>query len=358
MRLVGKLLGRKQVAPAQLDAVDAHLARGLLDQPLDEVIAFRAAGTAVRAGRHGVGQHAFDVIVDRRHAISRGRHLGDHGERDHRRGADRHRADVGEHLHAQRQDASLAIERERRRIVLVARHVRGEEFFAALGAPFHRAAELARRVADQRVLRREPGLHAEAAADVAVHQPELGRLGAEHRGEQIACRGRRLILRIQRGAAGLVHADRAARLHGHGIQPLVVQLNPANVGCAMERFVDRRCITVASFGGNVCARRLPQQRRARLDRLARIDHARQIFIVDDEAVGGVLRLLARLGDDRRHRLADVEHLALGERRARRRGHRRAVGALEQRRKRDVLHAVGAQVRHRPCGNNAVSLLCF
>ena len=49
-RLVGHRLGRDRVAPAQLDAVDAELARGEIDHGLDHVGVLRPAGAAIRAG--------------------------------------------------------------------------------------------------------------------------------------------------------------------------------------------------------------------------------------------------------------------------------------------------------------------
>src|SRR5262245_5788083 len=87
-----------------------------------------------------------------------------------------------------------------------------EEFLAALAAPLHRAAELARSMADQCVLGREAGLHAEAAADVAVHHAEVLRLAAERRREQVARGGGRLVLRVQHAAAVFDDADGTARL--------------------------------------------------------------------------------------------------------------------------------------------------
>ena len=229
--------------------------------------------------------------------------------------------------------------------MLIARHVRGEELLGAVGAPFHRAAELARGVAHERVLRREAGLHAEAAADVAVQQAEARRRLAEHRAEQLARRGRRLALRVERRAPGLVHPDRAARLERHRIQPLVVQFDASDVRGFGEGFLGSLLVPISSFRGDIAACLLPQKRCARLDCLARIHDTRQLLILDAGELGGILCLRARLGNDRRHRLADIEHLAFGERRARRRGHGRAVGALEKRRKRDVLYPVGAQVLH-------------
>ena len=47
---------RHEVAPAQLDAVDAGLARRQVDQPLHDEHHLGPAGAAIGAGRHGVGQ--------------------------------------------------------------------------------------------------------------------------------------------------------------------------------------------------------------------------------------------------------------------------------------------------------------
>ena len=70
---VGVLYGnaslRNQVAPAQLDAVDAGLARRLLDQALDEVGDVRPPGAAVGGGRRGVGEHEPVAAVQRRNAV-------------------------------------------------------------------------------------------------------------------------------------------------------------------------------------------------------------------------------------------------------------------------------------------------
>jgi len=56
-RLVGHLRGRDVVAAAQLDAVDARLARGGVDQPLHVVVALGPAGAAIGADRRSVGKH-------------------------------------------------------------------------------------------------------------------------------------------------------------------------------------------------------------------------------------------------------------------------------------------------------------
>ena len=56
-----------------------------------------------------------------------------------------------------------------------------------------------------------------------------------------------------------------------------------------------------------------QHRRAVLERLARVDDDVERLVVDLHELGRVARELARLGDDRDDRLADVAHLADRER---------------------------------------------
>ena len=55
--LVGKGRRRNEIAPAQRDAIEAVLARGFVDQPLDHVNHFRPAGAAIGRGRHRGRQH-------------------------------------------------------------------------------------------------------------------------------------------------------------------------------------------------------------------------------------------------------------------------------------------------------------
>ena len=60
------------VAPAQLDLIDAHLARRRRDQPLHEVVGLRPSGTAIGADRRGVGEGDLGLDLDQRRAIDRG----------------------------------------------------------------------------------------------------------------------------------------------------------------------------------------------------------------------------------------------------------------------------------------------
>ena len=55
---------------------------------------------------------------------------------------------------------------------------------------------------------------------------------------------------------------------------------------------------------------LIDDRRSRLLGGLRIDHGGEILVVDEHQLSRVLREVARLGHDRRHRLTDVAHLAV------------------------------------------------
>ena len=150
--------------------------------------------------------------------------------------------------------------------------MRGEEILATVGAPAHGTAELARRVADQRVLGRKARFHAEAAADVADDDTEILRLRLEHGAEQIARAARCLVLRVERSAAILEHRRAGARFERHRYDTLVVQLDLGDMRGRGERFGDLRRIAVLGLCSDVARRLRPYLRRARRDRLFRIDH--------------------------------------------------------------------------------------
>lgn len=86
---------------------------------------------------------------------------------------------------------------------------------------------------------------------------------------------------------------------------------------------------------------LPQQGSARSQRRRRLDNRRQHAVVDSDQLGGVAGDVARFGDDKGDRVADMAHAAGGERRARRHDHRldaRHLGDARQR-----ADALGRQV---------------
>ena len=59
----------EEVAPAQLDRVDAELEGGVVDEPLEQRRRLRPPGAAVGAHRGRVGDGDGDVELDRREAV-------------------------------------------------------------------------------------------------------------------------------------------------------------------------------------------------------------------------------------------------------------------------------------------------
>ena len=344
---VGHRVGRDEVPPPYFDRPETGRPAGLLHQALHEENRLRPAGAAISAGRHRVGDHAADVEVDDRHAVDRGHDLGPEHQRNHRGRPDCMAAEVCEHARAQGEDSALRVERERGSEVLVAAHVCGEKVLAAIGAPAHRAGELLRRVRDQRILRHEAGLHAEAAADLADHDAEKVRLRTERGAEQIASTRGLLGLGIERGASVLVHGDRRPRLERECHQPLVVQADLDDVRRLPDGRVDRSGIAVACLGRDVAGRVLPKLRRVRRERIVRVDHGGERVVIDGDQLGCILCLAPRRRDHGGHRLPRIAYGVVGQRVARGDRHRRAVAALEERWIGDRADAVGLEVRHRP-----------
>ncbi len=123
---------------------------------------------------------------------------------------------------------------------------------------------------------------------------------------------------VQRVAAktGIIESDGAARLHGVRDDAVIVDAEPHNVGSSGERQFGRghiACLPVETqvawnLGGNLD--------RAVRARRCRGDHGGDRRVIDGDALGGIERLFVRLGDDQRHRLADVPHLLLRQQRLR------------------------------------------
>jgi hypothetical protein len=262
--LVGHLLGPDEVAPAQLHAVDARLARGLVHQPLHGVDRFGPAGAAVGAGGRGVGQHRLEAEVDQRDVVHAGLHPGPDQQLDGDAGAGGVGAHVGLRVHAQRQDAAVGGQRQFGVRAHVAAVVRGQEFLAAVGGPLHRALQLPGAPGDRQVLGIGAGLHAEAAADVAHRHAHLLAREAQHVAQRGAHARRHLRAHAQREAA--VVGDR--RQHGARLQR---QRRHALVGCPASprgprprRPAAPGGIAIARLGGDVVGRAVAQRHDAAL----------------------------------------------------------------------------------------------
>ena len=337
-RGVGHLRGLHEVAPTQFGRIHAHLAGRRVHQPLEIEDALGTAGAAIGADRGGVGDDAGDLEIDQRDVIGAGCHLGADEQRDDDAAARRIGADVGEGFHAQAEDAAVLVECHRGLVELVAARGRRGKLLAALGAPPHRPLQHLGGPNGHRLVRLDADLHAEAAADVAhdhAHlvlghlQDDVAQSVARHRGVLAAD------MDDQPVVLPLRH-DRA-RLHGVHDQALVHDVERHDVGRALESLLGLGVVAELVVAGDVARRALPDLRRAGLERVLDLGDRRKLLILDIDQLEGVLRLLARVGDDGHHGLSDVAHHLVSQRTAG--GHLglAAVGRRKHRREGEVTH---------------------
>ena len=157
---------RNEIAPPDLDRIDADHFGGAIEQLLDQVSRLRPAGATIGRERNGVGEDSLADAMHRRDLIDAGREP--HGEqRHHHRGAEHVRAHGMQRIDAQAQNLAALVERQFTGDDLVAALRVAEQRLRARRHPFHRpAADTARRPDHQRVFGIAAVLHAKAAADV------------------------------------------------------------------------------------------------------------------------------------------------------------------------------------------------
>ena len=93
---------------AQLEAIDLHLARDDVHQPLDEIRRFGTSRAAVGVGRHLVRVHADDVERDRRDLVAAGEHET-RERRDRRREQLEVRAEVRNRVRLQPENRAVVL---------------------------------------------------------------------------------------------------------------------------------------------------------------------------------------------------------------------------------------------------------
>ncbi len=225
-------------------------------------------------------------------------------------------AEVGQRRDLERGDLAVFRRADLDVGVMVAA-VRGVQIvLGAILEELHRTAQLLRKPQHQRHVEVDEDFRAKPAADVRRDDPDLLLGNAEHerRDDQL------MDVRRLRGrpegvllGARIVVADRAARLHRGRDQPLVEDaLADPHLGVG-QRAVDRLGIRAACpVHDDVVRRVLVELRRARLDRLPRVDDRRQLVEVDLDRLQGVIGLVDAFRDDDRDRIADLMHLAQRE----------------------------------------------
>ena len=288
--------------------VEAELDRDALHQPLDREIKLRAAEAPDQARRHFVGEHDTvrhidvpDVVGPRHravHAVERARH---------RRAQEG--AVVLALVETQREDAALFGDRGLDLGDAVRPRACGDEMLDAVLDPFHRPPGDLRRDRGQHHVGKHRELDAEAAAAVGRDaQPHLGaghpqRLRHHRMGREwpLEIRGDVVALVV-----GMVLGDDDVALHRREGEPRVVHgerhpgigTGKGAGGIAVGEFADRDLVGLA-FG--------VEQRRRFVAGGDGVDHSGQRLVIDLDQLRGILRHIPVLGDDQRHRLADITH---------------------------------------------------
>ncbi len=106
----------------------------------------------------------------------------------------------------------------------------------------------------------------------------------------------------------MIYADRGARLDRIGADAGVVELQFDDMLRLGKGRVGRLLVAHHQGEGNVVGSFVPNDRRARLQRVLDTDHRGERFILDVDQFGGAARLIHRLGDDEGDPLADGAHL--------------------------------------------------
>ena len=227
--VVGHGRRRHQVAQAQLEGIEPEIARGDVDQPLDDVGRLGPAGAAIGRVGHRVGEDAGDAGLDARDSVD----AGDAADvvEEEQRPAREIAADVDREIDLQRQEAAVGVHAQLGVDGDVAAVVVGEEAFPALRDPAHRAAELARGIEHEHVLGIGAALHAERAADILGHDADLIGRHLQQIGERAPQAVRALVRGMQHETAGLIDAaERAARLERERRNPRDVRGEPGDMG--------------------------------------------------------------------------------------------------------------------------------
>ena len=222
----------------------------------------------------------------------------------------------------------------------------GEERFRPLGGPLDRPADLPRRPRHQNVLAIEEELHAEAAADIGRHHPELLGLHLEHAlGDQALDRVRALRRGVEDVAVFLdvEVAERAPRLHRIDDDAVVDEVELDHLVGLGEGGIGRLGIAQLPVEDLVALGLRPDLGRVEGARAQRVGGGRQRAPVDVDQLGGIARLGEGLGDDQRDGVADMAGRVLDQDRIG--GHRRlrSVAILQRDLAGDAAEAVGLDV---------------
>ena len=310
-RGIGHIGGGDEVAPTHRRRFHAKLARNQVHQAFDHLHRLGSAGTAI--GRIG-------NLVSRNHTRTHGKILHlvrtDEVRGGVVRNAYAHRVPgtaVHDHRIAECQDFPRSVERDFGVMYLVAGMTGALQVLAPVLYPFDRAADAPRQIGQQQILRIDVALGAKAAAHIQRNtaHPRLGH--AKRKGDLAPDPVHHLRRRPDRDSAGsrLMHRGDAAAFH-------------RNAGISMMIKAPLQRLFCCSKGSRHVAlgnRKLSQQVGAVLfmqhggscaERGLRIDDRVEKLVIDAHQIDRILGKITVVGDDHRHRLADVAHLVPGK----------------------------------------------
>ena len=181
---------------------------------------------------------------------------------------------------------------------------RREIALAPLLRPFHRTTERLRQITDEELLGVDLELAAESTADLRRDHAHLVLPKAEVERDDELHEVRDLRRRPERELARLELRGHGARLHRVRDEALVDDaLSHFDLG-VLERLVDVAALDRVRED-EIGAELLVDDRRARFERLRRVDHHRKRLVVHRDQIRRSLRGVTRIRDDRGDRVARI-----------------------------------------------------
>ena len=282
--------GMNEIAPANLNRVDAHFAGGLVDEALDHEPGFRFAGAAIRRHHARVGKHCAYDDMDERHIVGAG--ITDCGiVWSDAGGVAEVGADVHRNRYPQGQYAAFGIERELRFSQLMASVRVGCETFAALSVPFHGPIKLAGRPDDQCLLRIDLTLHAESAAHIRRNHSQVEVRNAKRGGQGFPHTVRGLRARVKHVPVGrrIAIGYGRPRLDSICCHARIMKRKFRHVGSVRKFSMDRVTIAAFELKTHIAIGLVPNLRRVGSKRVGE-RHCRYRLVFHGKAFGGVLCL--------------------------------------------------------------------
>jgi hypothetical protein len=164
-------------------------------------------------------------------------------------------------------------------------------------------------------------LRTETSANIRRDEPHRRRCDAQRSCRRITIAVDVLAGDLQRVALlfRVIQADGATWLHRIGDDTMIVEPDRYRMRCRCERGIDRNCVTPLPVHANIAGHFVRDLGRTIPPRGVSGGEDRQCVVVHDNALRRVQCLCACRGDNQRHRLANMAHLAGRQQRLRREG---------------------------------------